>query len=429
MRSELFLRQNVAMPLVALASAESALARSADGFERIALVRNDDSDTAKVTVESASGMCLADIELEWRDLIARSLEPNVFMDPAVIDSAQRNLNGRNCMTLLAWQHGHGAAKLIGLWALSVGRPEHSLLPFRALRAPAVPHGYLATPVVDRDEAATALAAMLDFLARDHDLPALIALDAAAMSGPTMHVLTHALETRGQALLVLAQVQRPMLVSQLDAKQYFEKALSASSRKKLRQHRRRLAERGTLESKVWNKPDEVSQAFEDFLALEAAGWKGRRGSALLCHPDEAAFARAMMETLAKRGHAWVHGLALDSRPVSMQVVLRAGAVAFTWKTAYDEAMHDVSPGMLLLEDYTAAFLADDTITRVDSCAYDETGFMSSWSERETVAQVWIATRPGQSLRFFLLAHLQKTYLATRAKAKEMHLRWRRRWKTH
>ena len=38
-------------------------------------------------------------------------------------------------------------------------------------------------------------------------------------------------------------------------------------------------------------------------------------------------------------------------------MRAGAVAFTWKTAYDEQFHDFSPGMLLLEDYTAAFLAD------------------------------------------------------------------------
>ena len=52
---------------------------------------------------------------------------------------------------------------------------------------------------------------------------------------------------------------------------------------------------------------------------------------------------------------------------MQIVLRAGPTAFTWKTAYDEALRDFSPGMLLLEDYTAAFLADPSIATVDSCS--------------------------------------------------------------
>jgi CelD/BcsL family acetyltransferase involved in cellulose biosynthesis len=424
------------MPSVALVSAESVVVRKAAGFERDAFRHDGASDTAKVTIEIASGRRLVDIEADWRDLTARSLEPNVFMDPAVIDSAQRNLGAR-CVTLLAWRQsppalpadGDRTPKLIGLWALSVAGPDHSLLPIRVLRAPAVPHGYLATPVVDRDDAEAALTAMLDFLARGTALPPLLVLDAAAMDGPTMRVLARTLRARGQAWLQLSQAQRPMLASELDAKQYFEKALSASSRKKLRQHRRRLAERGALASQLWSAPDDVRQAFEDFLALEAAGWKGRRGSALLCHPDEAAFARDMVAALAERGHAAVHGLTLDGRPVSMQVVLRAADVAFTWKTAYDEAMHDVSPGMLLLEDYTAAFLADDSVARVDSCAYDETGFMSAWGERETIAQVWIATRSGNSLRFYLLAHLQKAYLAGRAKAKDLHLRWRQRWKTH
>ena len=51
---------------------------------------------------------------------------------------------------------------------------------------------------------------------------------------------------------------------------------------------------------------------------------------------------------------------------MQLVVRAGTAAFTWKTAYDERFRDFSPGMLLLEDYTAALLADERIAFADSC---------------------------------------------------------------
>ena len=106
-------------------------------------------------------------------------------------------------------------------------------------------------------------------------------------------------------------------------------------------------------------------------MEASGWKGRQGTALASNETDAAFMRGAIAALAERGCATVHSIHLDGKPVSMQIVVRAGAAAFTWKTAYDEAFHDFSPGMLLLEDYTAAFLADKTIAFVDSCSFDDT----------------------------------------------------------
>jgi CelD/BcsL family acetyltransferase involved in cellulose biosynthesis len=208
----------------------------------------------------------------------------------------------------------------------------------------------------------------------------------------------------------------MLASTLDSKQYLEKALSSSSRKKLRQHRRRLAERGDLESKIITEPDALAGAVEEFLRLEAAGWKGRKRTALLCHPPDATFTREMMASLASHGDASIHALYLDGRPASMQIVLRAGPAAFTWKTAYDESLQGFSPGMLLLEDYTSAFLADPSITHVDSCAHDDSGFMASWSERQQIAELWIDARRGGSASFAHLSRLQDIYLRLRTQVK-------------
>ena len=125
---------------------------------------------------------------------------------------------------------------------------------------------------------------------------------------------------------------------------------------------------------------------------------------------------MIVALAARGEACIHSLTLDGKPVSMQLVLRAGPAAFTWKTAYDEAERDFSPGMLLLEDYTAAFLADPGISHVDSCAYDETSFMGAWSERQAIATLWFDATPGGSAAFTLLTRLQRAYLRARGAAK-------------
>jgi CelD/BcsL family acetyltransferase involved in cellulose biosynthesis len=148
---------------------------------------------------------------------------------------------------------------------------------------------------------------------------------------------------------------------------------------------------------------------------------------LCHQAEAGFARAMIGALAQRGDAWIHALYQNGKTVAAQVVLRAGATAFTWKTAYDEALCDFSPGMLLLEDYTAAFLADKSIARVDSCSFDETGFMSAWSEREEIAHLLLDVRQGSSASFTVAAGAYRIFLQARATAKQLYLRGRRLWK--
>ena len=370
-----------------------------------------------ITIEPAIGDRLVEVEPDWLDLVGRADVPNVFMHPMLVKLAEQSYPGSRSLALLAWHERDGRRQLVGVWAFTISRAPQSILPVKALTVPAMAH--TATPVIDRSVLDGTLHAMLAHLAGDPDLPKLAALDAFVADGPTMQALTRVLAERKSAPSVLAKSVRPKLASALDGKQYMERALSSGSRKKLRQHRRRLAAKGALEFRIASDAEAVREALEQFLQLEAAGWKGERGSALLNSGPDTAFARAMVNGLAERGESAIHALYLDGQPVSMQIVLRAGPVAFTWKTTYDEKWRDASPGMLLLEDYTAAFLADDGIAYVDSCAYDETSFMTAWSERQATATLWIDCRPGSSIAFIVLTRLQKTYLALRASAKRLY----------
>lgn len=371
---------------------------------------------AEIVMEIARGERLLDLRSDWASLVARADTPNVFMNPSLVKSADDADSDRRRVVLLAWQERNGNRKLMGIWAFAIGYPPQSMLPADVLTAPAMAHGYLATPVIDREALDSTLEAMLACIANDATLPKIVALDAMTTDGATMQALRRVLAARGTAPYVLAEAVRPMLASTLDGKRYLEQALSSSSRKKLRQHRRRLAEKGILEYKTLAEAADVELGLEDFLALEAVGWKGREGTALASVPEDAAYTRAMIAALAAHGEASIHALTLDGKPVSLQIVLRAGTAAFTWKTAYDETLGDFSPGMLLLEDYTTAFLADAGITHVDSCAYDETSFMKTWRERQTVATVWFDATSGGSSTFTLLARLQGAYLRARSAAK-------------
>ena len=377
-----------------------------------------------IRVEVAAAGRLAALGSDWLDLLGRAAAPNVFMDPALVRIAAAITPQRRVGALLAWTSVDGAEQLAGVLTFAVGRCRKAL-PTRVLMVPPCANSSLATPVIDRACLDQVLHAMLDAVAGDPDLPNIVAFEAIGMDGPTMAALARVCAARGSKPCLLERARRPMLVSTLDGKGYLEQALSSSTRKKLRQHRRRLGERGTLTSVATVEPAALRRSLEEFLLLEASGWKGRQGTALLCNDGEAAFARAFVAALAEQGRAAIHALYLDGRPVSMQIVMRAGPAAFTWKTAYDEQFQEFSPGMLLLEDYTAAFLADAGIASVDSCAYDESGFMAAWTERQTVGDIWIDARPGASRAFAVLAGLQKGYRRARATAKASYLAMRRR----
>jgi Acetyltransferase (GNAT) domain len=398
-------------------SSEAYLATQLDGL----IATKSERNTRRITAEIISLDRLGPVHSEWNDLVARAFAPNVFMDPKLLHAAATVEPASLRVAALAWKTIDGRRKLAGIWIFAIGSARRSVLTTQVLNAPAYTHGYLASPVIDRECLDDTLEAMLDCIAGDRHMPKIISLDTAAIDDVSFQALQRVLAARGTAPCIFEKHSRPILKAGLDGKSYLEKAMSSSSRKKLRQHRRRLSEKGLVESVIARDPASVSREMVDFLALEAAGWKGREGTALLCNPDDAIFFKETMRILAQVNCASIYSIRVDQRPVSMQIVVRSGDTAFTWKTAYDEAYRDYSPGMLLWEDYTLDFLADETIRMVDSCSFDDSGFMSAWLDRREIGDVWIDTRRGGSLEFRVLCRMQKMYRDMRATAKSIRKR--------
>ena len=76
------------------------------------------------------------------------------------------------------------------------------------------------------------------------------------------------------------------------------ALGSKKLKELRRQRHRLAEHGAMHFDVARTHDEVATAIETFLSLEASGWKGPRGTALVQHDGDARFVRRATVALAE-----------------------------------------------------------------------------------------------------------------------------------
>lgn len=171
---------------------------------------------------------------------------------------------------------------------------------------------------------------------------------------------------GRKADVVERELRAQLASDLTAEDYFNEALTNKKRKELRRQARRLAEAGALSVERVETPEAIAPWADAFLALEAASWKGREGTALASRPASARFFSESLIGAAHLGRVEGLSLNLDGRPVAMLATFLTPPGSFSFKTAFDESFARFSPGVLLQKE-NLALLDRDGIAWCDSCA--------------------------------------------------------------
>jgi hypothetical protein len=250
-------------------------------------------------------------------------------------------------------------------------------------------------------------AFFDAIARSPALPNVIQLKLLDGDSATGHATMTALRARGGQMLTLSERARPFLCGESERKR------SGSTGKKLRQDWNRLGALGAVDIANDRTPAGVQSAFEIFLQMEAQGWKGAGGTALLSNEEDTAFTRRLIRDLALRRHASVALLRVDGRPIAAQVLLYSGATAYTWKTAFDVEFAKFSPGALLIDKVTDALFAAD-ITEIESCSPAGSFMESLWTGRRMTVDVLVDVGAQKSASFALFALAERGYAWAREK---------------
>jgi CelD/BcsL family acetyltransferase involved in cellulose biosynthesis len=158
--------------------------------------------------------------------------------------------------------------------------------------------------------------------------------------------------------------------------------------------RRLADLGAVVVETASAPDQVKARFEEFLRLEAAGWKGKRHTALAELPPIAAMAREIVGRRAAAGAVRVDSIRLGGRPIAMLVSFLSGATAYSWKIAYDETYEKASPGAQLMLEAGNTLLSNAGIRRIDSLADANHPMIDHlWHERLAIGTLVIGPAGG------------------------------------
>jgi CelD/BcsL family acetyltransferase involved in cellulose biosynthesis len=357
---------------------------------------------------------LAEFRDEWRDLGDRALEPNVFYDPAFALAAAP-VFGANAGAVLVWSKA-APTQLIGLFPARIARRYGVMTALTGWTHPYAPFG---VPLVDREEADAAITAFLDHIEADPKFPRLVMLPLIARNGPFAAVLTRVLLRHGGALAHFGEHARAMLEPTAGRIRYLDHAVGGKKHKELRRQRRRLLDKGLLKVSSARTVDDIPRALSDYLALEAAGWKGRAGSAAKQSANVRTFMQSAVEALSVDGHARIDRLMQNGQPLAATITLHSGDSAWFWKIAYDEDFAKFSPGVQISLDLTELLLAEPDIARVDSCASADHPMIDHlWRERLALADLLIAPSAASQSQFAIALHLETLRRAFIAAAKNV-----------
>lgn len=150
----------------------------------------------------------------------------------------------------------------------------------------------------------------------------------------------------------------------------ERGLSGSFRANLRRKRRLLMKAGRVTARRF---DDDLRVLTEGMALEARGWKGRRGTAMIQHSSTRDFYTNLATRTARDGALAVWALRVDDRMVAFQYGIEFGGAYHLLKLAYDEEFARCSPGQLLMEDV----LRDAVDRRLER--FDFLGDSMPWKE--------------------------------------------------
>lgn len=305
-------------------------------------------------------MSLSDEEA-WRDLAARSAEPNPFYEADFLVPACRHL-----------RHGKGVVLLV---AEEAGR-FHACLPLHHVKLPAplsppvIPswrhlYGCLGTPLVAPERGVEALSCLLIALRGTGAWPRVVVLELFGDDGPVATYIRLAADALGLTVQPYASGERAVLKCQEAEEE--NNALPARVRRerraKARQWRRLCAD--------WGDPAVMDRAKDrdgstDFLTIEASGWKGKAGTALASRAGDAAFYREVAARFGASGRLRLYTLEAGGKTLAMQTNLCAGRYMFDWKAGYDERFASYGPGAQL-QLRVLDLVREDGVRWVDTCA--------------------------------------------------------------
>lgn len=319
---------------------------------------------------------------ELSELARAACEPNPFYHPAILLPAIEHLDVTNSVRMIEVRE---AGQMIALMPLAV-RERHGRYPVRNTANWVYSQCFFGAPLLRTGSETQSWARILQHLDAADWSGNFLHLEGFALDGPVAAALQDCCAQTGRNLKIITQHQRAMLMSDLSAHSYWQTHVRAKKRKEVKRLSRRLEDMGNVTRHRLTHPSDAMDWAQDFLILEASGWKGKQGTALNSNERSRVFFLQALSDAASCGMLDMLRIDLDGEAIAMLINFRMGSASYSYKIAFDERFARFSPGVLIEIDNLHAALSDPELDWMDSCAVSDHPMIDGiWAERRTIVQ--------------------------------------------
>lgn len=399
-----------------------------DMVVRSARSRRTSSDLSAICSETGYSVSVTslfparEVVEQWRDLATRALVPNLFYESEFAQAASIPF-GKNVQLLTISTIDDGQQRMLLAWPFRIAHQRWGI-PLRVMLGWGHPFASLGVPLIDADRAEQAVRSLLAVHRTIPTLPARALLQLIPEDSPFSEILTRLQQEHGRSFSHTERHDRP----------YWRRGeaddpiatLSSSTKSKLRQEFRRLERDGKVTHEIITDAAQLPAALDDYLALEASGWKARAGTAIPQSETETAFIRRLVDDLAAQGRVRIDRLRLGETTLASSITYFSGAYhGWYAKISYNEDHAKNSPGSQLVLKVTEDFRLNTALAYADSCAPAGHPLMRKfWSTRFFLSNVMLPLTDRDPL-FPLAARLEQWRPRLRGAVRKLRDRLRRK----
>ncbi|HEY7456610.1 MAG TPA: GNAT family N-acetyltransferase [Solirubrobacterales bacterium] len=202
---------------------------------------------------------------------------------------------------------------------------------------------------------------------------------------------------------------------------WRKGKNKSWKSRIARYGRKLQRDHDAQLSIVVAPDDLDAWLQEGFEIEAGGWKGEEGTAILSSPETEAFYGELARRFERRGELRLNRIAVDGKAIAFSLCLLGGdRRLYSLKAGFDESWKKQVPGLILqLEIVERCF-------ELGLDAYELLGESSDWKGKVATAE-----RAHVDLRIFprgpvgALRYLYRAKLRPRVKRAYRRLRPRRR----
>lgn len=155
-------------------------------------------------------------------------------------------------------------------------------------------------------------------------------------------------------------------------------LNSNLRRNLRHSKKKLSSIGNLTLEIVDTIPDIFQAYDEFIHLEAEGWKGETSYALKTNEFSRLFYCNIIDGFSKDRQSAVFNLRLGNELIASMLTITINDTIFALKISYKEKYSKFSPGHLLYDRIIEEYIIQNKIA-----------FLNNISKAEWFGKIWQA----------------------------------------